>query len=392
MRILSVVGARPQFVKLAPIVRAAAVHDVRHDLVHTGQHYDARLSAALFSELQLPEPDVNLGVGSGSHAVQTARMLPGLETALLERKPDWVLVYGDTNSTLAAALAAAKLGLPIAHVEAGVRCHRRDVPEEINRVLTDHASDVLLAPTASAMHNLRQEGLRGRSVLVGDVMVDACFHARGEILTQGRAAPEDRRSPDSYVVATFHRPENTDDPHRLRSIVDALARLPVPVLLMAHPRLLRRSDEYGIPLGGGLVELMQPVTYLQMVAALMGARCVVTDSGGLQREAFLLGTPCITLRGETEWTETLTDGWNVLDPDLATVAVAAERRRPERRDTTSLGDGRAAERILTVLLGGRPARGEIRGVVDSDDRHRRTGGPGASTDHGRGWIHRIPPR
>jgi UDP-N-acetylglucosamine 2-epimerase (non-hydrolysing) len=355
VRILSVVGARPQFVKLAPIVRAAAARGVSHEIVHTGQHYDTRLSAALFSELRLPDPDVNLGVGSGSHAEQTARTLLGLEAVLLERKPDWVLVYGDTNSSLAAALAAAKLGLPNAHVEAGVRCYRRDVPEEINRVLTDHASDLLLAPTTTAMRNLRREGLRHRCVLVGDVMVDTSFLAREELLSRGGPASADRRSPGSYVVATLHRPENTDDPQRLRRIVDALTRIPAPVLLMAHPRLVTRCEKHAVPLNGGLLELMQPATYLEMVGALMGARCVVTDSGGLQREAFLLGTPCITLRGETEWAETLADGWNVLDPDLATVAEAAARRPPARRDTTSLGDGQAAERIMEALLATDPS-------------------------------------
>lgn len=356
MKILSVVGARPQFIKLAPIVRAATVHGVRHDLVHTGQHYDPRLSAALFEELRLPEPDVNLGVGSGSHAVQTARMLPALETVFLEREPDWVLVYGDTNSTLAAALAAAKLGLPLAHVESGVRCHRRDVPEEINRVLTDHASNLLLAPTGTALRNLRKEGLGDRSELVGDVMVDACLLAREHVLSGGRPTPAHSRSPRPYVVATCHRPENTDNPQRLRRIVDALARIRVPVLLLAHPRLMRRSKEHGIPLNVGLVELMPPATYLEMIATLMSARCVVTDSGGLQREAFLLGTPCITLRGETEWIETLADGWNVLDPDLTSVAGAADLVRPEQRDPTALGDGRAADRILAILRDDRVVR------------------------------------
>jgi UDP-N-acetylglucosamine 2-epimerase (non-hydrolysing) len=362
VRILSVVGARPQFIKLAPVVRAAAARGLSHDIAHTGQHYDTRLSAALFSELRLPDPDFNLGVGSGSHAVQTARMLLGLEAVLIERKPDWVLVYGDTNSTLAAALAAAKFGLPIAHVEAGVRCHRRDVPEEINRVLTDHASDLLLAPTTTAMHHLRREGLRHRSVLVGDIMVDACSLAREEVLSRGRPASGETRSSGSYVVATLHRPENTDDPQRLSRIVDALTRIPVSVLLMAHPRLLKRCEEYAVPLSGGLLQLIPSVTYIEMIGALMGARCVVTDSGGLQREAFLLGTPCITLRNETEWTETLAGGWNVLDPDLAIVAEAATRRPPAEWDTSSLGDGQAAERIMEALLGSRPVRSAALGA------------------------------
>ena len=352
MRILSVVGARPQFVKLAPIAAALDKAGAEHVIVHTGQHYDADMSDVFFADLLIPDPDTHLGVGSGSHGAQTGAMLAALEDVLDERRPDWVLVYGDTNSTLAAVLAAVKLHLPVAHLEAGLRSHNRRMPEEHNRVLTDHAADLLLAPTAVAMSNLATEGLAARSVLVGDVMTDICFRVRDSIIDAPPSLPPALPTGEPYVVATIHRADNTDDPARLDAIVASLAALPVPVLLLAHPRLVRRAEEYRVPLARGAVRQCTPLGYPQMVAAVLGASGVVTDSGGLQKEAFLLGTPCTTIRTETEWVETLDGGWNFLDNDLTGMAELACRARPTTPRGTPFGTGHAAELVATLLVTG----------------------------------------
>ena len=340
MKILSIVGARPQFIKLAPIAKALSAHE--HVIVHTGQHYDPAMSDVFFTDLEIPEP-IHLNIGSGSHGAQTGAMLTAIEPVIAEHSPDWVLVYGDTNSTIAGALAAVKLHVPLAHLEAGLRSFNRRMPEEHNRVLTDHAADLCLAPTQQAMEHLAHEGLSARSVLVGDVMTDVCFQTRDLVADQ--SAPLD----GDYVLATIHRAENTDDRHRLRTIVDALADITVPVLLLAHPRLRARAEEFGIPLHTGSLRLAEPLPYPQMVRAVMGARGVVTDSGGLQKEAYLLGTPCTTLRTETEWTETLDDAWNVLDPNLLNVSTSALRQRPNAGQPMHYGDGHAAARVVSAL-------------------------------------------
>jgi UDP-N-acetylglucosamine 2-epimerase (non-hydrolysing) len=279
-------------------------------------------------------------------------MLGALDPVLLRYVPDWVLVYGDTNSTIAGALSAAKLNLPIAHLEAGLRSFNRRMPEEHNRVLTDHAADLLLAPTPQAVTNLEREGLGERTVLVGDVMVDACLHARELALVTGAAEPPapgvDPSEP--YLVATIHRAENTDEPQRLAAVVAALAALPVPVALLVHPRLRARAEEFGIELATGAIKPGSPLPYAQMVAAVSGSAGVVTDSGGLQKEAYLLGRPCTTVRTETEWPETLTGGWNVLaaagDPAFAQLAT---RTAPATPPGAPFGDGRAAERVVKEL-------------------------------------------
>ena len=354
MRVVSVVGARPQFVKLAPVAEALTAAGDEHVIVHTGQHYDARMSDVFFADLAIPEPGVHLGVGSGSHGVQTGSMLAALDGVLAEHRPDWVLVYGDTNSTVAGALAGVKLHLPVAHLEAGLRSFNRLMPEEHNRVLTDHAADLLLAPTQVAMDHLATEGLAARSVLVGDVMTDVCLRVRDAVADAPPDLADVPQLPSwaaagGYVVATIHRAENTDDPKRLRAIVEALGGLDVPVLLLAHPRLVARCAEHGLSLESGSLHAHPPLNYPEMVRAVLHSRGVVTDSGGLQKEAYLLGVPCTTLRTETEWVETLQDGWNVLDADLSLVAAAAARPAPTAPRGQPYGDGAAAPRVVGEL-------------------------------------------
>lgn len=350
MRVLSIVGARPQFVKLAPVAEAFAATAHQHVIVHTGQHYDSRMSDVFFADLRIPDPDVHMGVGSGSHGVQTGAMLSALDAVLDEHRPDWVLVYGDTNSTLAGALAAVKMHLPVAHLEAGLRSFNRRMPEEHNRVLTDHAADLLLAPTEVAMGHLAAEGLRERSVLVGDVMTDVCFRVRDAVLAEAPPTPQGLPA-GGYVVSTIHRAENTDDPERLAAVVDALDGLSTEVLLLAHPRLVARCHAFGIKLErvGGALRVSEPLAYPQMVAAVLGSAGVVTDSGGLQKEAYLLGRTCTTLRTETEWVETLEDAWNVLADDLTGLDAVVRRPVPTGPQGTPYGDGHAATRVVAAL-------------------------------------------
>ncbi|KQW47798.1 UDP-N-acetyl glucosamine 2-epimerase [Nocardioides sp. Root1257] len=347
MKLLSVVGARPQFVKLAPISEAALAAGVDHTIVHTGQHYDAAMSDSFFETLSIPSPDVNLRIGSGPHGVQTGAMLAALEPVLAERQPDWVLVYGDTNSTLAAAVCAAKLQLPLAHLEAGLRSFNRAMPEEHNRVLTDHCADLLLAPTPLARQHLEREGLGERTVVVGDVMTDVCLRVRDRVVDDPAMVPFDVAAP--FRVSTIHRAENTDDPARLDRIVTSLQGLPQRVVLVAHPRLVARAEQHGITLEGGAIELAAPMAYPQLIAAVLRSEGVVTDSGGLQKEAYLLGRPCTTLRTETEWEETLTDGWNVL-AEPADLAAKVGRPVPTGPRPPHYGAGDAAHRVIAELV------------------------------------------
>jgi UDP-N-acetylglucosamine 2-epimerase (non-hydrolysing) len=349
VRILSVVGARPQFVKLAPVSHALEGR-AEHIVVHTGQHYDDLMSDVFFRDLGIPAPDANLAVGSGSHGAMTGAMLGGLEPLFEKYRPDWVLTYGDTNSTLAAAVTAVKLHLPVAHLEAGLRSFNKRMPEEHNRVLTDHASDLLLAPTEVAMGHLRDEGLAARSVLVGDVMTDVLLATRDRLADDGIGIPDGVEAGD-YHVATLHRPDNTDDPARLGGIIDQLAGLPHPVLLLVHPRLAQKAKEHGVSLELGALRPIDPLAYPQLVAAVAGSRSVVTDSGGLQKEAFLLRVPCTTIRPETEWVETVDLGWNVLvDSDLTVLAETVGRAAPNPTDAAPYGDGHAAGKVADALL------------------------------------------
>lgn len=349
MRILSVVGARPQFVKLAPIATALQ-GKADHLIAHTGQHYDELMSDVFFQDLAIPAPDFNLAVGSGPHGRQTGAMLVGLEEVLERAQPDWVLVYGDTNSTLAAAVAAVKMHIPVAHLEAGLRSFNRRMPEEHNRVLTDHASDLLLAPTEVAMKHLATEGLAERSVLVGDVMTDVLYLTRDAVRAKQEPLPEGLTN-GGYYVSTIHRPDNTDDADRLAAIVAQLSKLDRPVLLLAHPRLRTLALEHGITLNRGALRSIDPLAYPQLINVVQHSAGVVTDSGGLQKEAFLLRVPCTTVRPETEWVETVDLGWNVLVSDnLDQLGATVTRPAPAATDATPYGDGLAAQQVVEALL------------------------------------------
>ena len=318
-----------------------------------------------FRDLGIPEADIHLGVGSGSHAVQTAKMLVGIEAALSDARPHCVLVYGDTNSTLAAALAAVKLGIPLAHLEAGLRSWNREMPEEHNRVLTDHAADLCLAPTENAIRNLAREGLADRSVLVGDVMADVCLSVRDRL--REHPLDLDVLPAGPFVLATAHRPSNTDDPARLAAIVEGLARLGVPVVLPVHPRLRAQAEKFGVSLDRGSLRPCAPLSYLELIWTILRSEAVVTDSGGIQKEAFLLRRPCTTIRSETEWVETLEDKWNVLDPDCSVAEDVVLRAGPQGRATMPFGDGDAARRTVEALeeMHGRRAAATSERTVDS---------------------------
>jgi UDP-N-acetylglucosamine 2-epimerase (non-hydrolysing) len=349
VRVLSVVGARPQFVKLAPIHHALIAAGHQHIIVHTGQHYDRDMSDVFFDDLDIPQPDENLAVGSSSHGKQTGIMLEMLEASFLRHKPDWVLVYGDTNSTLAAAVAAVKIHQPLAHLEAGLRSFNRQMPEEHNRVLTDHAADLLLAPTSVALEHLQHEGLGHRTVVVGDVMTDVCLATRDKCVTQPPAMPAQWHSDADYIVATIHRQENTDDPVRLSQIIQHLATSQSVVHLLAHPRLKAKAEEAKIDLHQGNIRVFEPLAYPQLVNAVCGSIGVVTDSGGLQKEAFLLRKPCITVRTETEWVETVKSGWNTLDPNCSESIDEVLGRKYLPDSSQPYGDGNAAEKAVQAL-------------------------------------------
>ncbi len=357
MRILTVVGNRPQFIKAAAI--SGPLRE-SHDelLVHTGQHHDDSLSEIFFAELGLARPDRELGIAGGTNTSQTARMLGGLEPLLAAERPEAVLVYGDTNSTLAGALAGAQAGIPLIHVEAGMRSFDRAMPEELNRVLTDHASRLLLCSSQSALENLRRESVAGEAVLVGDVMVDVAMRWQPAARERHEVPRAHGLEPGSYLLATAHRAGNVDDPHRLAALVELLAAMPGPVLLALHPRTRVRLSEFelndaldAIP---GLV-VTGPLGYSEFTALLCQARAVLTDSGGVQKEAYLAGVPCVTLRANTEWIETVQAGWNTLvDLDPAAALAALERRAPQERPAL-YGDGQAATRSVAAI-GGLAAR------------------------------------
>jgi len=357
MKIMTILGARPQFIKAAAVSRAfASAEDVEELIVHTGQHYDSGMSDIFFHELGIPAPAYHLGVSGGGHGEMTGNMLIEVEKVILKERPDWVLVYGDTNSTIAGALSAAKLHVRIAHVEAGLRSFNRKMPEEINRVLTDHCSELLLTPTDTATRNLQSEGIPSTKIRqVGDVMYDAALHF-------GAKARSDKRGPEAlgleqgkYVLSTVHRQENTDDPTRLRAIVEGLSRVAqqMMVVLPLHPRTRKVLEQEG--LFNALCEhvhLIEPVGYLDMVGLQQGAAVIATDSGGMQKEAFFHKVPCVTLRDETEWVELVDAGWNLLVPPLdgqvlADTVLAA--RGTQGADFAPYGEGDASGDILKAL-------------------------------------------
>jgi UDP-GlcNAc3NAcA epimerase len=360
MKIASIVGARPQFIKAAAVSRALqSDQSVEEVLVHTGQHYDDNMSSVFFRELDIPQARYTLEVGSGNHGAQTAQMLERIERVLMDESPDGVLVYGDTNSTLAGALAAAKLRIPVAHIEAGLRSYNRAMPEETNRVVTDHLSDLLLAPSSLAIDNLRREGLQGANVrMVGDVMFDAALYYGAKAETRSRILERLGLSPGAYVLATIHRAENTDDLERLRAIFQAFCTLAeeVPIVLPIHPRTraaLARAESSEKQLTTGLT-MIEPQGYLDMMMLEKHAKLIATDSGGVQKEAYFHAVPCATLRTETEWMELVQCGWNHLVAPLAEGAITQALRGCLEKRTLPprlplFGDGQAAFEIVRVL-------------------------------------------
>ena len=357
MKLLHVVGARPNFPKLAPVHRAARARGIAQVVVHTGQHYDEIMSGSFLRDLELGEPEINLAVGSDSHARQTARIMERIEPVLLEQRPDWVVVYGDVNSTMAAAVVASKLdralGIRIAHVEAGLRSHDRTMPEEINRLVTDRLADLLLTPSRDADAALRLEGEpEAEIVFVGNVMIDTLLHALGAA-RRTRARERLGLAAGEAVVVTLHRPSNVDEPTRLAAIGAALREIAAehPVVFPVHPRTASRLREAGLDLGStpGLL-MLEPVPYLEMLDLVADARVVVTDSGGLQEETTALGVPCLTVRENTERPVTITEGTNQLAPDPACLAalVRGARRMPAAPKPEGW-DGQAAERVVQAL-------------------------------------------
>jgi UDP-GlcNAc3NAcA epimerase len=354
MKIVSVVGARPQFIKAAPVSQAFKKAGHNEMLVHTGQHYDYGMSQVFFEELNMSEPDINLEVGSGHHGWQTGQMLMRIEEVLMKEKPDWVLVYGDTNSTLAGALAAVKLRIALAHVEAGLRSFNREMPEEHNRVLTDHCSDVLFCPTQRAVDNLAKEGITRGVNLVGDTMYDAVLQfseiAKGHsTILQGLGLKA-----KEYLLATLHRPYNTDIPEKLRSILDALLEINEPMVFSVHPRTRERIAALDGAIKSQLyskIRVIDPVGYLDMLVLEQNARLVLTDSGGVQKEAYFFGVPCITLRPETEWVETVDEGWNVVvgSDHSSIVEKARNLQSPSQSQRRVFGDGHASELVARTL-------------------------------------------
>jgi UDP-GlcNAc3NAcA epimerase len=347
--VLTVVGNRPQYIKCAVVSRALRLV-VDEVLLDTGQHYDHELAGVFFDQLELPAPDVALAVGSGSHAEQTALMLVGIEQAVTTVGAAMVLVYGDTNSTLAGAIAAAKLNVPVAHVEAGLRSFDRRMPEEVNRVLTDHVSELLFCPTDTAVGNLRDEGVTAGVHKVGDVMFDLA----GRTLTPERETEVLARfgvEPQGYVYVTCHRPANADDAGRLWTILATLSALDEPVLFPVHPRTRASMERHGLTgMASDTMTLVEPVGYVESLALIKNARVVATDSGGMQKEAYFFGVPCVTMRDTTEWVETVASGWNVLvgaDGDALARALAAPPRGAER--PAHYGDGVAGERIAAMV-------------------------------------------
>lgn len=352
MKLLTVVGARPQFIKAAPVSRELRkVH--REILVHTGQHYDYQMSEVFFKELDIPAPDYNLEVGSGSHGVQTGQMMIRLEEVVLKERPDCVLVYGDTNSTLAGALVASKLHIPVAHVEAGLRSFNKAMPEEINRVLTDHVSDLLFAPTDTATKNLAKEGITKGVHQVGDVMHDAVLYNFKIAEEKSDILKKLSLDPQKYLLATIHRASNTDDKDQLGAIIHGFSGIGEKIVFPLHPRTQGKIKELGLSESlrqAKNVHVIDPVGYLDMLILEKNARLILTDSGGVQKEAYFFKVPCITLREETEWVETVESGWNCLLQKYENLAVLVKQRNAPLEHPNLYGNGDSAEKILHKLL------------------------------------------
>jgi UDP-N-acetylglucosamine 2-epimerase len=363
MKIVTIVGARPQFIKAAPVSKAIRDHNekgprIAEVLVHTGQHYDHGMSQIFFDELDISEPDLNLGVGSGNHGWQTGQMLVRIEEVLLAEKPDFVVVYGDTNSTLAGALAAVKLHIPVAHVEAGLRSFNREMPEEHNRVVADHCSDLLFCPSQTAVDNLAREGVTNGVHLVGDTMYDAVLQFTAIAKKSSTILQDLKLEPKSYLLTTIHRPYNTDIPENLRNILESFDAIGEPIIFPVHPRTKKKIAELNKKLELKKVlrntKMIEPVGYLDMLVLEENARLILTDSGGMQKEAYFFGVPCITLRSETEWLETVEVGWNVVvGANIVGILDGYQKaiNSPPTNRPNLYGDGRASEKIVSVLKG-----------------------------------------
>jgi UDP-N-acetylglucosamine 2-epimerase len=366
MKIVTIVGARPQFIKAAPVSKAIRDHNEKEKdpritevLVHTGQHYDHGMSQIFFDELDISEPDLNLGVGSGTHGWQTGQMLMRIEEVLLAEKPDFVVVYGDTNSTLAGALAAVKLHIPVAHVEAGLRSFNREMPEEHNRVLADHCADVLFCPTQTAVDNLARESVTNGVHLVGDTMYDAVLHFAEIARKRSTILKDLDLEPKTYLLTTIHRPYNTDIQDNLRNIFQAFAEIGEVIVFPAHPRttkkiadLERLFPQEAVP---GNTRMIEAVGYLDMLVLEENARLILTDSGGMQKEAYFFGVPCITLRPETEWIETVEAGWNVVAGASVSAIVEGHQKAissPPTKRPNLYGDGKASLEVVRYLIEG----------------------------------------
>jgi UDP-N-acetylglucosamine 2-epimerase len=340
MKILSIVGARPQFIKLGPLSRELRKHH-EEIIIHTGQHYDKEMSDLFFKQLDIPEPDVNLAIGSGKHGATTGRMLEGIENEILNFKPDMVISFGDTNSTLASCLAASKLNVPSLHIEAGLRSFNRSMPEEVNRVVADHTADLLFAPTPEAVKHLENEGLKSRTILTGDIMADIFEHVHNNIL--GKHVPE-----SEYYLLTLHRPYTVDDPEKLQNLLDRLSEVDREIKFPVHPRTrsVIEKSRIQIPVN---IQLMPPQAYLEFQKLLKGCIKVITDSGGLQKEAYLAGKPCITVRPETEWVETVKAGWNILIDAVDDIIAEKIMKFSPKRERPDLYGKNVAKRMVEEM-------------------------------------------
>jgi len=349
MKLITIIGARPQFIKAATVSRKIKDYpEIEEIILHTGQHYDKNINEIFFEELNIPEPKYNLNVGSGQHGAQTAKMISQIEQILMDEKPDCVLVYGDTNSTIAGTLAAVKIHIPVAHVEAGLRSFNRAMPEEINRIVTDAVSDMLLAPTQNAVVQLQKEGREAFTWFTGDVMYDSVIYYKSKILKNEK--PEVIQDIANYYLCTIHRAENTDNPDHLRSIFKAISLMNKTVILPLHPRTkhILKNLEIEIPVN---LKIIEPVGYMDMLTLLLHTEKMITDSGGVQKEAYFLQKPCITLRNETEWIETLDHNWNILcGTDTEKIISAINETCGEQSNLQAFGDGNAAEKIIKLIL------------------------------------------
>lgn len=354
MNLITIVGARPQFIKAAAVSYAAKnfSNSVHEQIIHTGQHFDTNMSDVFFNELSIPKPKFHLGIGGGTHGANTGRMIEAIEKVLLSEQPDAVLVYGDTDSTLSGALAASKIHIPTIHVESGLRSHNKRMPEEINRILTDHASDILFTPTKNASENLRREGIASeKCFLVGDVMLDATL-LFGDLSDQkSRITTTLGLSPDEYILVTIHRQESTDDRNILSSILSGIGKIKEQIIWPIHPRTKQRIQKYGLSVPPNM-RLIEPVGYLDMLQLEKKARIIATDSGGIQKEAYFHGIPCVTIRSETEWTELVEAGWNRLVDPLNSDEITrtlSSHKRPTSDSSLLYGNGSASKKIIETI-------------------------------------------